>query len=324
MTGATAGTKNNTTGAVTSTEGGTGGTASAALTVTAVVVPPTIAKSFGAAQVEVNGTTTLTFALTNPNSGSVLTGISFTDTLPAGLVVATLKGLANACGGTVTVVAGGSGVTLANGALLASDSCMITVNVSAVTAGAKNNVTCPVTSTEGGTGGTASASLTVTAAPVEPPTIAKAFQRRTILLNETTSLTFTLTNPNPGAALTGVGFADPLPEGVVVATPNALASTCGGAVIAVAGGGDVALAGGALPAGGSCTITVNVTGVTIGPKRNVTSSVTSAEGGTGGTALARLAVLPSPPPIPTLSPRALALLALLLAGAGAILFSRFH
>jgi uncharacterized repeat protein (TIGR01451 family) len=324
VTGTTAGTKNNITGAVASTNGGTGGTASASLTVTATVVPPTIAKSFGPAQVDVNGTTTLAFALTNPNSASVLTGVGFTDTLPSGLVVATPNGLTNVCGGTVTAVAGGGSVTLANGALLASGSCAITVNVTAVTTGVKNNTTSAVTSTEGGTGETASATLTVAPAAVAPPTIAKAFQRRIILLNETTSLTFTLTNPNPGAALTGVDFTDPLPEGLVVGTPSALASTCGGAAIAVDGGGEVVLSGGGLPAGGSCTISVNVTGVTVGAKRNITSPVTSTEGGTGGTASARLGVLPSPPPIPTLSPRALALLALLVAGAGASLFSRIR
>jgi hypothetical protein len=180
-----------------------------------------------------------------------------------------------------------------------------------------------VTSTEGGSGGAASATLAVEAG-VEPPTIAKHFGRGIILLNETTSLTFTLTNPNPGTAFTGMGFTDPLPDGLVVATPNALASTCGGAAIAVDGGGKVTLAGGVLPAGGSCTITVNVTGVTVGAKHNVTSSITSTEGGTGESASARLGVLPSQPPIPTLSPWALAILALLLAGAGALLFSRLR
>ena len=62
-------------------------------------------------------------------------------------------------------------MTLANGVLPASGSCTITVNVTGTTAGAKNNTTSAVTSTEGGTGGTASASLAV----VAPPTIAKAF-----------------------------------------------------------------------------------------------------------------------------------------------------
>jgi hypothetical protein len=86
----------------------------------------------------------------------------------------------------------------------------------------------------------------------------------------------------------------------------------------------VALSNGVLPGGGSCTIAVNVTGVTLGEKNNVTGPVTSNEGGTAGTASASLAVIPESPPIPTLSPRALAILALLVAGAGAFLFSRLR
>ena len=78
--------------------------------------------------------------------------------------------------------------------------------------------------------------LVVVAPPaVAPPTIAKAFGAASIVVNGTTTLTFTLTNPNPGIALNGVGFTDNLPAGLVVATPNGLASTCGGTVTAVAG-----------------------------------------------------------------------------------------
>ena len=279
VTGSTGGLKDNTTSAVTSTEGGTGGTAVAFLVVVAppAVAPPTIAKAFGAASIVVNGTTTLTFTLTNPNPGTALSGVGFTDTLPAGLVVATPNGLASTCGGTVTAVAGTGSVALANGGLPASGACTITVNVTGTTGGAKNNTTSAVTSTEGGAGGTASASLAV----VAPPTIAKAFGAASIVVNGTTTLTFTLTNPNAGTALTGVGFTDTLPAGLVVATPNGLANTCGGTVTAVAGTGSVALVNGGLPASGSCTITVNVTGTTGGVKNNTTSAVTSTEGGDG-------------------------------------------
>ncbi len=257
--------------------------------------PPTIAKAFGAPSILVNGTTTLTFTLTNPNAGTALTGVGFTDTLPAGLVVATPNGLASTCGGTVTAVAGTGSIALVNGGLAAGGSCTITVNVTGLTGGLKGNTTSAVTSTEGGTGGTAVAFLVVVAPPaVAPPTIAKAFGAASIVVNGTTTLTFTLTNPNPGTALSGVGFTDTLPAGLVVATPNGLTSTCGGTVTAVAGTGSVALVNGGLPASGSCTITVNVTGTTGGAKNNTTSAVTSTEGGTGGTASASLTVVAPP------------------------------
>ena len=157
-------------------------------------LPPVIAKAFGATSVPLNGTTTLTFTLTNPDAAFALTGVGFTDTLPAGLAVATPNGLTSTCGGTVTAIAGAGSVDLLNGGLLASGSCSIGLNVTGTTAGVKNNTTSAVTSTEGGAGGTASASLTVTAAVVAvPPTIAKAFAPLAILVNGTTTLTFTPT-----------------------------------------------------------------------------------------------------------------------------------
>jgi hypothetical protein len=52
--------------------------------------PPIITKVFGATTIPVNGTTALTFIIENPNPPPlVLTGVAFTDALPAGLVVAT-------------------------------------------------------------------------------------------------------------------------------------------------------------------------------------------------------------------------------------------
>jgi uncharacterized repeat protein (TIGR01451 family) len=147
VTGPTGRVKRNVTSAVTPAEGGAGGTATAFLVVVAPpsVASPTLVKAFGAASIVVNGTTSLTFTLTNPNSGTALTGVGFTDYLPAGLVVAAPSGLTNVCGGIVSAVAGGGSVSQTNGALPASGSCAITVNITAVTAGSKHNVTSPVT-----------------------------------------------------------------------------------------------------------------------------------------------------------------------------------
>ena len=116
---------------------------------------------------------------------------------------------------------------LVNGGLAAGGSCTITVSVTGLTGGLKGNTTSVVTSTEGGAGGIAVAFLVVVAPPaVAPPTIAKAFGATSIVVNGTTTLTFTLTNANPVAALSGVGFTDSLPAGLVVV--NGSTPTCGG------------------------------------------------------------------------------------------------
>jgi len=139
------------------------------------ILPPTIAKSFGAASVALNGTTTLTFSVSNPNTGSSLSGIGFTDTFPAGLTVATPNGLSGSCGGgTITATAGSSSVSLSSATLAAGVACQFAVNVSGTAAGPLSNTTTAVTSTEGGTGSTASASLFVigpSQQPAEPTDI---------------------------------------------------------------------------------------------------------------------------------------------------------
>jgi uncharacterized repeat protein (TIGR01451 family) len=138
---------------------------------TAADEPPTIAKAFGAAAVPLNGTAALTFTLSNPNSGTSLTGVSFSDALPAGLVVATPNGLTGSCGGgTITATAGSSSVSLSGATLAASASCSFTMNVTSTSAGLKSNTTGAVTSTEGGTGGSTSATLNVIA-PVPAPAL---------------------------------------------------------------------------------------------------------------------------------------------------------
>ncbi len=291
VTGSTAGIKNNTTGAITSNEGGTGTTSNTA-TIT-VVAPPAISKVFGAGSIPLNGTTSLSFTIQNNNVTTTLTGIGFTDTLPAGLAVSTPNGLSGSCGGgTITATAGTGVISLSGASLATSASCIFSVNVSGSTAGAKNNTTGNVTSNEGGTGNTASASLAV----VAPPTISKMFGAPSILLGASTSLTFTITNPAANSvAEAGVAFADTLPAGLVVATPNGLANNCGGAVTATAGTSSISLTGGSVATSSSCTLVVNVTSTTYGVKNNTTGPVSSTNGGTGATSNTATLSVSQPP-----------------------------
>jgi hypothetical protein len=166
VTGTTSGTKVNLTNPVTSNQGGSGSPASASITVTAAAAP-TIAKDFEVATIPLNGTTSLSFALANPNPRTSLTGVSFIDNLPAGLVVATPNTAhSNCASGTIVARPGSSTISLFGVTLLAGRSCTVSVNVTGTTTGMKVNTTVAVTSVESGPGSTASASITVGTLPV--------------------------------------------------------------------------------------------------------------------------------------------------------------
>src|SRR5262249_11301695 len=148
------------------------------------------------------GTSVLTFTISNSNASTALTGVAFNDPFPAGLLVATPSGLTGSCGGgTITATAGSSSVSLSGATLAAATSCTFSVNVTSITVGVATNTPSAVTSTNGGTGNTASATITTTVGPFSAPGIGKSFAPASIPLGGTSSLTFSLSNPNPTTTL---------------------------------------------------------------------------------------------------------------------------
>ena len=261
-----------------------------------VIVPPGIGKSYSTNPLPLGGTTALNYTVTNPNSGLALLGIAFSDTLPAGVVVATPLVLTGNCGGTVSTSAGASTVSLTDGTIAALSACTVGVNVMPLAVGTLTSLSGNVTSTNGGTGNGASASLVVTGTAAAPPSVSMAFGSASIANNASTTLTITITNPaaNP-LLLAGLAFTDTLPAGIVVSTPNGLTSTCGGTVTATTGSGSIALSDGTVAFNSSCTIVVNVTGTAAGNFTNGVS-VTSTNGGTSNTAAASITVAGNPGP----------------------------
>ena len=220
MTGTAAGTVSNTTGAVSSTNGGPGAVSNTA-TLT-VMAPPTISKAFTASSIALNGTTTLTFTITNGAGNTAAeTGVAFSDTLTNGLKVAATPNIVNNCGGTPTAVAATTTISLTGGTVASpgGTTCTLAVDVTGTAAGTVTNTTGAVSSTNGGPG---AVSNTATLTVMAPPTISKAFTASSIALNGTTTLTFTITNgAGNTAAETGVAFSDTLTNGLKVATtPN--------------------------------------------------------------------------------------------------------
>jgi hypothetical protein len=123
--------------------------------------PLTMSKSFSPSTVPVGGTstTTMTVTITNPNGASV-SGISFSDTYPAGLVPDVVGAYTCSAG---SAVFNGSGWTLNNVTLGAGASCSVPILMHATIAGQITNTTSQVTGTGVPPGGPASATLNASA-----------------------------------------------------------------------------------------------------------------------------------------------------------------
>jgi hypothetical protein len=126
----------------------------------AVVAPPAIAKSFTPTAITLGANSSITFQITNPAANTVAeTGVAFTDTLPSNLTVA--SSTTAACGGTLTT-SNPNGIALTGGNIPVNTQCQFSVTVTGTTGGLNiTNTTGNVSSTNGGTGNTATANITV-------------------------------------------------------------------------------------------------------------------------------------------------------------------
>lgn len=175
--------------------------AAAGLASPAAAQAPVLNMFFNAASIPVGGTTQLIFNFNNP-SGTALTNVRFTDTLPSGVVVASTPNIFNNCGGTVTATAGSGVITLAGLAMAPGFFCTIRVDVLGATVGLKTNTVTP--DSDQGTGAPDSDPMTVTQGSSTTTDISS--------VNPSTfgqSVTFTATVAGGGVTPTGtVTFKD--------------------------------------------------------------------------------------------------------------------
>jgi uncharacterized repeat protein (TIGR01451 family) len=125
---------------------------------------PSIAKAFAPATINVNGVSTLTFTLSNPNAAA-LSGVNFTDTYPAGVVNASPLVVGGSCAGVVhTATAGGATFNVTDGTIPggAPGTCTLTVQVTSSVIGTYNNTTSGVLTAQTSTAGAPSNTATLT------------------------------------------------------------------------------------------------------------------------------------------------------------------
>jgi len=166
--GASPGTYPNTTSDLFQEGSPVGSPATAQLT---VEPPPAFSKAFSPDTIPCGGLSTLTFTIDNTASSLAVTDLAFTDTLPAGVVVATPSNTSDTCTcGTLTAVAGSGTITYSGGVVAAEASCEIQVDVTSNVSDFHTNTTNDLTSSAGNSG-PATASLTVGDKPAAIPAL---------------------------------------------------------------------------------------------------------------------------------------------------------
>jgi uncharacterized repeat protein (TIGR01451 family) len=216
-------------------------------------------KTYSPTSMVVGGTSTVTITLNN-RSSTPLTGVTFTDTLPANVTVAAAPASPQ-CSGTVTSAA--NSVTLSGGTIPANGNCTVVFTVTSNTAGTYDNAVAAnsITNTQGVGHAAFSTNpdLVVVNSATLPVGLSKAFQTNPIQPGQTSRLRITVTAP-ADTALSGLTVTDTLPAGLVVSAAPAPTDSCPSAnVVAPAGGNTISLTGGTLAIGASCNIDVWVT-----------------------------------------------------------------
>ncbi|HOB51590.1 MAG TPA: hypothetical protein PK176_12535 [Acidobacteriota bacterium] len=261
--------------------------------------PPTLAKTFSDVSICQGDYSELTFTFTNPNATS-LTNVEFTDVLPVGLEINNPNGTptvscttGSSTGHTITAVAGTRTISMTGATLAANSSCSFTVYVKGAAAGSYVNTSGSISSLYTGPNNTDTGYGTDNLIVIATPVINKTFGTTNLITGETTSLTFTITNPNGATELTGVGFTDTLPSGLDVTSDTVTLPCNASGTLTLTDNNPnpdtIVLSGATLAGGGSCTFSVDVTGTTAGTYEN-TVQVTSAGGCTGNTASATVIV----------------------------------
>jgi LPXTG-site transpeptidase (sortase) family protein len=260
--------------------------------------PAEIGKAFSSDIIAEGGTSTLTFTLSNPNDIE-LTQAAFTDSLPSGLEVASPANIDNRCGGTFNASAA---LISLEGGTIPVGGCTISLDVTGAMSGTYVNNTGNISTYESGTNTGSSGSASATLNIVSPLVFSKSFSPNPIYADETSTLTFTIANPNSitidGVTMSDTLYDDGLGHALLVANPSgAVTSGCNinsdpaFSLTAAAGSGSISLANGSIGAGKICKITVRVTSDAVLDYPNTASLTTSVEGLTIDDASDTLAVI---------------------------------
>lgn len=273
---------------------GSSGVATASLTVDAG--RPGFSKSFAPGSIPLGGTSVLTFTFDNTALGAVDSfSVSFTDLLPAGMVIATPANTFTDCtsmdppfrfdatsgSNLIFYAAFGTNVPplIVDPVLTAGSTCTVSVDVTTDTTGVFVNIAKLPVGDLNESDGFATAGLDV---PVE--FLTKSFTDDPVPPGGAVTLDFTVTNLDRSGSATDISFDDPLPAGLTF--DSLVSDDCGGVLDTATASLLEYSGGGPLAPGAVCTISVRLkvpAATATGTFTNTTTAIMATIGGTGVT-----------------------------------------
>lgn len=233
--------------------------------------PPSATMSFAPDSIGQRTISTLTIAFANMDPAIPASDLAIIDNLPAGLRIATPSNASTDCVNAIlSAPEGGTTITLSNGRIGANSTCAVVVDVTGDLPGDFINDSGDVTSSAGN-GGAASATLSISP---DLPIFEMSFDPSSVPLGGTSTIIFAIENtlPTPLQSLT---FRNVLPQGMVIASPANVRTTCGGmfgppVITAQPGTSEISFFLSILDGDVSCTASVDVTASAAGAVGNTT------------------------------------------------------
>ena len=246
---------------------------------------------------------TLTITNTTSAGSCPATGVTLTDTLPAGFTYAATSAVTLGGGSlqptTVTPAAGATVPAWGTFTIPAGGTVSVafTATVGAAVAGGTYSNSASATSTATGATITnfngAASTLDDIIVPARP-VLSKAFGAASVGIGQTTSLVFTIDNTAANAvARSAIAFTDTLRSGLTIANPPVpTSSNCGAPAFTAANATQPFTATAiSVAAGASCVVTLTVRGTALGSVINAAADISALAGLTNGVTSQTVAVV---------------------------------
>ncbi len=248
-----------------------------------VQAAPTFSTAFSPTTIGPGNVSTLTYTIDNTAESVGASSLSFTNNLPAGIVLATPVNSSTTClDGNFTAADGGTSVVFTDYRLGAGQSCTLSVDVIGNTVGANTNPAITLSSSSGNDDSTAH-DLTVDSGKVG---VTLTVDKTSVSVGENVRLTLTFDNSLNGAGVATLDANFTLPSGLEVSDFANVVTDCG----SVALGRDITSTQGstslsydidgsafggnhALAAGATCTAALNLKPTTAGVKNIISGDV---------------------------------------------------